>query len=334
MKFSVNLHTCTEGLAYPIPFIEDGSFLRITRAAERDGYHSVWGNDHISTQLYVRKKSEFHPRYFDPLVTLGYIAAQTEKIRLGIGVIVLPLRHPVILAKQIATLDVLSKGRLEVAVGVGAYREEFESMYPNSKDFHRGDMTDEGIQCLLTLFKDSQSSFDGKYFGFREMEAYPKPIQDPFPLMMGGNHKSHIYRTARWGQGWLPAVLRPDELKQNVDMLYEEASHCGRENIPFEIAPQYIVCIGKTHEEAEARFTASNLYTHLATLDQSTLKDRVNDLLDRNIIGSIDEVIERISVLEQAGMTHCAAMVFPSSCITEYIDQMDEFAEFIMYKFK
>ncbi len=333
MKFSVVIATCMEGLLYPTPFIEDDTFVRVAQSAERNGYTSVWGNDHISTQRYVAEEHALPPRYYDPLITLAYIASQTKRLRLGIGVVVMPFRNPVILAKQMATLDVVSGGRLEVAVGIGAYREEFEAMRPDAKGAHRGDMLEEGIESLLTLFKDRRSSYQGKYFHFKDVESFPKPLQDPFPLYVGGNSKKNILRTARWGRGWLPAVLNPDELRNGVDTLYEEAERWGREDIAFEIAPQYAVSLGKTEEKAIARFRDSHLYNHLITLKKTTLKDQVGDMFSRNLIGKPESVIEKIHKLEDAGMTHCAALLFPANSAQEILDQMDEFAEEVIQKY-
>jgi probable F420-dependent oxidoreductase len=333
MKFSVALATCMEGLVFPVPFVEEDTFEILAAKAEHLGFHSVWANDHVSTQRYVQHDYAQPPRYFDPLITLAYLAGQTERVRLGIAVVVLPLRNPVILAKQVSTLDRLSEGRLEVAVGIGAYREEFEALHPITKRVHRGKMLDEGLQCLLTLLNDRRSSFDGKYFSFRDVECYPKPIQDPFPLIVGGNNRNNIIRAARWGQGWLPAALRPNELSDGVKLLYREADRFGRAEQSFEVAPQYAVSLGRTHKEAIVRFKNSQLYRHFTTLRDVTLKDQSKDLTDQNLIGSRGEVLERIHLLVEAGMTHCAALLFPANSANELVDQMQEFAETIISEF-
>ena len=133
-----------EGLTYPIPFSDPENLVRIAQHAEALGYHSVWGNDHMTTQHYVRAEFSVPPRFWEPLVTYAFLAAHTKTLRFGTGVLVLPMRRDiVVLAKQIATLDHFSGGRLEIGVGVGAYREEFEALWPGA-EVHRGDMVEEG----------------------------------------------------------------------------------------------------------------------------------------------------------------------------------------------
>ena len=102
---------------------------RIAVEAERLGYDSVWCNDHLTTQRYVRQRWAEPPSYYDPFVALSFVAAATERVRLGTSIVVLPMREPVVVAKQASTLDVFSGGRLILGVGVGAYREEFEAWF-------------------------------------------------------------------------------------------------------------------------------------------------------------------------------------------------------------
>src|SRR6185436_6280145 len=121
MRFSVHLPTCTEGLVNPVPFAEPADFVRIARMAERLGYDGVWGNDHITAAPYVRTRYADPPNFYEVLITLATVGAVTERVQLGTAVMVLPLRDPVLLAKQVATLDRLTGGRAVLAVGVGAY---------------------------------------------------------------------------------------------------------------------------------------------------------------------------------------------------------------------
>ena len=159
---SAGLPTGMEGLTYPIPFSEPEAVIRIAQHAERLGYHSVWGNDHMTTQHYVRAEFPVPPRFWEPLITYAFVAAHTKTLRLGTGVLVLPMRRDiVVLAKQLATLDHFSGGRLEFGVGVGAYREEFEALWPDSKA-HRGDMVEEGVKAIQALFGHAEQLFRGK----------------------------------------------------------------------------------------------------------------------------------------------------------------------------
>src|SRR5580692_10978962 len=171
--FSVGFPTGMEGLTYPIPFSNPEDLVRIAQHAEALGYHSVWGNDHMTTQHYVRAESPVPPRFWEPLVTYAYLAAHTKRLRFGTGVLVLPMRRDIVVtAKQIATLDHFSNGRVEIGVGIGAYREEFEALNPQAR-VHRGDMVVEGVTALRLLFSQRAASFDGKYYKFRDVELFP-----------------------------------------------------------------------------------------------------------------------------------------------------------------
>ena len=205
------------GLTYPIPFSEPEAVIRIAQHAERLGYHSVWGNDHMTTQHYVRAELPVPPRFWEPLITYAFVAAHTTTLRLGTGVLVLPMRHDiVVLAKQLATLDHFSGGRLEFGVGVGAYREEFEALSPDSKA-HRGDMVEEGVKAIQALFATRSASFQGEYYRFRDVELYPKPLQKKLPIYFGGNSAKHIRRVAEAGDGCIATItMRRTSISQRA----------------------------------------------------------------------------------------------------------------------
>src|SRR5215468_8341113 len=117
MRVSAGLPTGMEGLTYPIPFSDPENVIRIAQAAEQFGYDSVWGNDHMTTQNYVRAEFPVPPRFWEPLVTYAFVLSHTRTIKVGTGILVLPMRRDiVVLAKQIATLDHFGGGRLEVGV--------------------------------------------------------------------------------------------------------------------------------------------------------------------------------------------------------------------------
>ncbi|MDE3077458.1 MAG: LLM class flavin-dependent oxidoreductase, partial [Chloroflexota bacterium] len=134
MKFGVALPSCYEGLIFPPPFSSPESIVRIGREAEAMGYDSVMPNDHFTTQNYVKALFPEPPNFFDPFICLSWVANATKRIELITGIAVLPVRDPVVLAKQTSTLDVFSGGRLKLGVGVGAYREEFEAVAPDRAD--------------------------------------------------------------------------------------------------------------------------------------------------------------------------------------------------------
>ncbi len=182
----------------------------------------------MTTQHYVRAEFPVPPRFWEPLVTYAFLAAHTKTLRFGTGVLVLPMRRDIVVtAKQIATLDHLSNGRVEIGVGVGAYREEFEALNPDGK-VHRGDMVEEGVEALRLLFSQREASFDGKYYKFKDVELFPKPKQSRLPIYFGGNNQAHLQRTAQCGDGWIPAAMPQQTLRRMVAELKEMTEAAGR----------------------------------------------------------------------------------------------------------
>ncbi len=133
MIFSIGLPTCMEGMMYPVPFAVPHQLIELARHAEELGYHSVWGNDHMATQRYVRAEYAAPPNFWVLLITLSFVASNTEKLRIATGVLASPLRRDiVVLAKQLATLDWFSGGRLLVGVGVGPSARSSRHYIPNA----------------------------------------------------------------------------------------------------------------------------------------------------------------------------------------------------------
>jgi probable F420-dependent oxidoreductase len=326
--YSIGFPTGMEGLTYPIPFSDPESLVTIAQRAEALGYHSIWGNDHMTTQNYVRAEFPVPPRFWEPLVTYAFLAAHTTRLRFGTGVLVLPMRRDIVVtAKQIATLDHLSNGRAEIGVGVGAYREEFEALRPEGK-VHRGDMVEEGVAALQALFSERSASFDGKYYKFRDVELYPKPKQQRLPIYFGGNNPNHLRRTAERADGWIPAGLPRETLKRMVGELKEMTQAAGRDFADIAIAPQYVVHLGRDQEQAVARYRQSQMFKHFESLKTSTLKDqRSASSEDINLIGSVETAIERANGFREAGVTHFLGLFFAANSVPELLDQMQMFAE-------
>lgn len=335
MLFSAALPTCVEGLIYPVPYITPEKLLEVGLAAERLGYHSVWGNDHLHTQNYVWEEWQAVPNYYEPLISLAALASRTTRLKLGTSVIVMPMREPTLLAKQAATLDQLSGGRLLLGIGVGAYREEFEAVRPDApKKTNRGEMVDEGIRAIQALFTQETASFHGKHFHYEGVKMAPKPLQKPLPIYSGGNSDAGAVRAGRYSQGWLPAVLPVDVLRLKVALLKEAAQAAGRSSDGIDIAPQMSVSLGKTKEEALKRFRDSQVYQHMLSLKRSTLKDLDLTQVERmNLIGTPSQIAEQVEGYRAAGVTHCCALIFPASTIEETIDQMAWFARDVMSRF-
>ena len=173
----------------------------------------------------------------DPIDLLAFVAGATTTIGLATGVLVLPAHHPVTLAKRLATLDVLSKGRLRLCIGVGWLREELEAC---GVDFAtRGRRTDECIDVLRLLWADSGEAgarHDGEFFRFADAHSYPKPARPGgVPIHVGGHSPASIRRAARRGDGWVPLGVEGDELVEAMSSLRREAEGLGRDPADIEL---------------------------------------------------------------------------------------------------
>ncbi|MFL6128957.1 MAG: TIGR03619 family F420-dependent LLM class oxidoreductase [Mycobacteriales bacterium] len=331
MRFGLGVPTGTEGLMYPVPYADARQAVELAVAAERLGFESVWGNDHVSTQRYVREEFAEPPRYYDPFSYLSFVAARTSTIRLATAVMVLPFRHPVVAAKQVATLDQLSGGRAVLGVGIGAYREEFEAMSPD-RSLHRGRYAEEAIGALRVLLTERRASVDGKWLRFTDVESYPKPVQTPLPILSGGNAAGSRSRAARLGDGWLPACLTPGEVAAGLADIRLTAERAGRP-LPagFEVALQVGVSVAATRAQAWEKFRRSQLHAHLLSLSRTTLRDQgTADLADRNLVGTPAEVAERIAEYREAGVDTLAGLLFAADTVPETLDAMVEFSETVI----
>jgi probable F420-dependent oxidoreductase len=210
------------------------ALVGLASRAEELGFDSVWVHDHVFNVGHVFERIGARP-YYEPLTFLSYVAARTERIRLGTSVLVLPYHNPIRLAKAAATLDVLSGGRLTLGVGVGAIEQELRAMGTPFKE--RGAFTDEAIAVMRALWTQEQPSFEGRYSQFAGMPFSPKPIQKPsIPIVIGGVSRAAIRRAARVGDGWQPLGFAPAALEPAIASLREEARACGRDPARIPVA--------------------------------------------------------------------------------------------------
>lgn len=194
--------------------------VAFAQAAEQLGFESVWSGEHVALPK-VPDWARAHPMarilgdrfnermvgfspdspFLDPMVLLAHLAAATSRIRLGIGIYMLVLRDPVLVARTIASLDVLSKGRLDLAVGLGWCEEEYA--YTGNDWAVRGRRTDEMLRALRVLFEDPAPEFHGEFFDFGPLGFEPKPVQKPrLPIHVGGQSRAAVRRAAELGDGW------------------------------------------------------------------------------------------------------------------------------------
>jgi probable F420-dependent oxidoreductase len=217
-------------------FSQPELFAQLALDCERLGFESIWTVEHVVIPQphmpYPGSKDGKMPGgdevpIPDPLIPLAYAAAITSKIKLSTGVIILPQRHPLYLAKQLATLDRLSKGRVMIGIGSGWMKEEFDSVAVPFKA--RGARTDEAIQAMREIWRHDVASYHGKHFHFHDVKSFPKPIQkDGIPIHVGGHSDAAVRRAGKYGDGFFPTVTDPAKLKEMFAQVKQEAEKAGR----------------------------------------------------------------------------------------------------------
>jgi len=287
---------------------------RLGQAADEYQYDSIWITDHIVIPKATKSKYPYSPdgsldleaaqHYLDALTVMSYLAGVTERVALGSSVLILPYRNPMLVAKMVATLDVLSRGRVILGVGVGWMREEFQAL--NLTTFEeRGAATDEYIHILRELWTKEWPSYKGRFYSFDEIRFYPKPVQRPHPpIWIGGHTKAAIRRAARLGDGWHPIGLRPpaglspDEYAKAAADLRSQAEAADRD--PRKITLSFRAPIKFTDSAASAARTP--------------------------FIGSRDQIVEDIRAYQRLGVSHLI-FDFAGSSVDAIVEQLHRFAE-------
>ena len=313
MEFGFYLPNSGEGA-------QPDALASIAGLGDRLGFYCMVAPDHI---LMPRQVDSVYPysvtgnilaggnsgagEWPEQITTLAYLAGVTENIRLVTSVMIVPYRNPLLCAKMLATLDMLSKGRLIVGAGVGWMQEEFELL--DAPPFaERGAATDEYLQAFIELWTADTPSFEGKHVRFSDIIFLPKPAQTPHPpIWIGGQSRAALRRAARLGNAWHPvgaipaAPLEPEELAENLAYLRRHAERAGRDPSEIQVsmkAPLY----DAASDEAGSR---------------------------RRFSGSPDAVLQDIHAYAEVGVTHLI-FDFRSPRHTETEERMSRFAEQVM----
>lgn len=216
MEFGISIPTCREGMDMAPGTVKPDDIIRLMKAAEDFGFDSAWGVDHITPSNRIRNLYDIVPNFYEVITTLTYCAAITKSIKIATGVVVMPLREPILLAKQLSTLDALSGGRVIMGLGLGNNREEFQMLYPRKVNWHRGEMLDESLEIFSALLNNEVSTYDGVYFGFTDVILSPKPVQNPFPIYLSGRSSKTIERAAKFGTGLLVYSPTSEILREQI----------------------------------------------------------------------------------------------------------------------
>jgi probable F420-dependent oxidoreductase len=210
--------------------------VELARHAEGCGADSIWCSHHVLHRGFIGDRLRGKP-YHDPLVMLTAFATATERCRLGTSVLVTPYLHPMPTAKTLATIDHLSRGRLDVGVGVGGLRVEHDDIGQVPYE-QRGRYGDEFLEVMTLLWSEKAASFTGRFFSFRNLVAHPGPFRTGgLPLLVGGRGSAAMDRAARFGNGWHGIGRRPEEATLDLEALRRafEAEKRSFDGLPFQM---------------------------------------------------------------------------------------------------
>ena len=217
--FSINAYACCD------PAVA----VRVARAAEAAGFESLWGGEHVVLPDPQAPPSPMAPHepIMDPVIALTYCAAVTTRVRLGTGIIILPQRNPLVLAKELASLDRLSNGRLIFGVGVGYLEPEFRAL--GAPFEQRGAVTDDYLAAMRAIWTQDRPAHQGRFVSFANVQAHPQPVQRPHPpIVVGGRTAAAFRRAVTQGHGWYGFALDPAKTGEALAGLREAAKRVER----------------------------------------------------------------------------------------------------------
>jgi len=345
--FGVRL-PCAGVLASP------SAMLRVAREAEHLGYDSVWVHDYLiwnktldrvhlscaSREAVDAAGDSYPPIFFESLTNLAFLAGATERIRLGTAVLVLPYRNAILTAKQLACIDVLSNGRLELGFGQGSAKstlnEDFEVLGIPRKD--KIQRTRETFEAMRKLWTEDSPSFDGELVKFPAATIFPKPAQKPHPpVWIGGSTDNSLDMVADYASGWITSAVPPDRLPAAIADLNRRLALRHRQPSEMTVATEIEVMLAGTKEEArqQAALTLTTLYEHYSGVPVHAELSKGGGAADRTyleqawattLVGTTDDVRSEVKRYIDAG---CGAfeLKFIYHSIDHMVSQMRQFAE-------
>lgn len=212
-------------------YTSPGIITEVAQAAEAAGIDSIWVGEHIVLPEHgsTPAKTEF----LDALITLTHIAAFTQTLKLVTGILILPQRNPLILAKEIASLDVLSGGRVMAGFGVGYLQAEFQALGVSFED--RGARADEYLEAMRAIWSQEKPAYHGRFVSFEDVQAYPRPLQQPTPpIIVGGTSTPALRRVLKYAHGWFGSGLALDQIQQVIARFRQLSQKVER---PAELGP-------------------------------------------------------------------------------------------------
>ncbi|HLZ58075.1 MAG TPA: LLM class F420-dependent oxidoreductase [Ktedonosporobacter sp.] len=286
------------------------TLMQAARSAEAQGFDAIWSADRVVTPWQINTSypySENHEfivppdrPFLDSLTCLAFLAGCTEKITLGISVLVLPYRHPLYWARVATSIERLSQGRLIMGVGVGWMEEEFAALGVSFKD--RGRMTDEQLQIIERLWTDEHVNFEGQFYRFQDLAFYPKPAQ-PIPIWVGGEGIAAQKRAAKYGDAWFPyfVTITSAELKTAYEQVQRLTAQLGRDPAQVQLA------------------TCRPIELTRETVPQDA----------RHLRGTPAQLLEALAAYREIGVEHLA-LQFMAPRWPDRMEQIERFAREVM----
>jgi len=336
------------GVRLPVagPLAGPGPIRRVAQHAEELGYDALWVHDFLAWTSYqdrthvscgsleaVEKAGPDQPPiFFESITNLAFLAGITDRIRLGVAVLCLPFRNPIIAAKQVACVDVLSNGRLILGIGVGAakvtHNVDFEVLgvsradkYARSRDYFR---------AMRAVWTEDHPSYSGEFISFPETQIDPKPMQKPFPpVWVGGGGPKSVDIAAEFATGWLPPWVPPEQYPERIQGLYDAAAEKGRGDVKFDIGTEVYVCVGRSTEEA----VANSRHT-LGVLTEGFADDATPEAIQASgLVGSTEAISEKLRRYVDAGVMHYE-MKFVYHTVDHLIEQLEMFQREVVPNFR
>lgn len=223
--------------------IEGPEAIELCKRAEQVGFESVWGGEHVIMPDDIGSKYPYTPDgkipaepdtpIPDPLIWLAYVSAAAPSLKLGTCILIVPQRNPLVLAKELATLDRLSGGKVELGLGVGWMKEEFDAL--GIEWARRGARNDEYIAAMRELWKGPHAEFHGEFVDFQPVTCSPRPVKGDIPVLVGGDSEAAIRRAVKIADGYFPGEGDPEQLKALITRVRNAAEDAGRDPDSIEI---------------------------------------------------------------------------------------------------
>lgn len=284
------------------------TMVAVADCAEDLGFDALWFGDHV---IFPSHSSSSYPvvdrpsgtairseePVFDPLAVMSWLGARTKRVRLGLSVLVVPYRNPVITAKFLASLDVLTEGRVILGAGVGVMEEEFAALGANFAT--RGAVTDEYLRLMRELWTSDEPAFDGQHYTLAPgLRFLPKPVRGTIPIWIGGNTKFALRRAANLGDGWLAVYLNHQDLREKWQQLRQLAEHAGRSSDELTLAHQMRFFVNPEHYPDAPPG-----------------------------VGSVAKVVDDIARMSEIGVRHLELAMPPGPTTGDIVEQMHRFAQ-------